>query len=153
LFPVLVRIRKVSEDLDPGTSVERLKSFNRCDMLGVQAFEPGPYVSGERLWAVVNGKLSPVLRYTAVVFSEFEDQIVEGRSKIIANIAQHDANDGRMRHLRSGVNVSFIRGLCIEMNPGLLQIVPPEDAEIALQFTEVFLSRPLDPYSYCRERC
>jgi hypothetical protein len=88
------------------------------DMRGFDAFEVGPTtLSREVLWRVHNRKLRTALLNAGVELGEFEDEIVEGASKVVTDLAEAD------RDIPTNVSVAFalLKGSPLTIDPSVLQ--------------------------------
>ena len=137
---MFVWIGNGAKGLRPITSFVRLQFLDCCHMRGAKSYKFGRNVSREFLWRITNRELSAVLDGARIEAREFKDKIVQGRSKVVTDIPQHNTDDGRMvkdAYWRKCMNA--VRRIRIEINSSRLQICLPESGQMVLQLCKMFL--------------
>jgi len=88
---VFVRIGNVAEAASPAASVVRLKRLDDCNMRGTESIQPATFAPPlEVLQLVFNRKLGTIDDLSRIEDGKLEDEVVESRTKIVANFADHD---------------------------------------------------------------
>lgn len=152
-FPVFVFVGKVSQRPRPIASLVRLQPLECCDMASLDALAPSLlFPPLELIGAVHNRKLRELLGRAEVKFGEFENEIFQRSTQVIANLADQDGNAHR------GGDVNFRRfaadvlpTLGLEMSDRGLGLFPLKGDDQLPQIGKVFCC-PKDPLRSSIER-
>jgi hypothetical protein len=102
-FPMLIFVRNRTQRICPSAAIVRLQQLQLCEMAGIDSFEgsslsPRPEV----LAAVYNRKLRSILGNSATVEScQFKNEVFEGSSQIISNLADENSDCHRNNEANS----------------------------------------------------
>src|SRR5271156_2123112 len=117
-MPVFVRVGGISKTPRPIASHVRLQPLYTRDMSGVDAFEKDSLAAPlEVLFRVHNRKLGAALLNAGIEPGEFENEIVERASEIVADFANSDGEvrpDKSLGRLLSAYNA--VRRIRVELN-------------------------------------
>ena len=90
-MPVFVSVGEIAKSPRQVTSIVWLQSLDTCDMGGIDAIEHGVATPNEVLLRVHDRKLRAILRRAGVEFGQFEDEIIQGSSEVVANLSSQCA--------------------------------------------------------------
>jgi hypothetical protein len=141
---VLIGIRDGLQNLYPVASVIRLQLLDSCDMLGAESFKLGSFVPREYRWRITDEKLSAILGGFGVVSSKLVNEVIKSGPEVVANLPQHNADDGWVGKFTRREGVGLIGRIGIEINPGGIKIVLPEGVNELLQLRKM-ISLPYRP--------
>jgi hypothetical protein len=140
-MPVLVGIGNIPKEARPAASVVRLKRLDRCNMSGAEAIEPTSFLPPlETLLLVFNRKLGAIDDLTGIENGKFENEVVESRPEIVANLADHDAEDGRdfLKLMEEELRFSQMLGITIPFPGNGVFLFFPESFDPTYKISQVF---------------
>lgn len=126
----------------PITSSVRLHSLNSCYMSGIEAVEPSTiFPPLEALSLIFNRKLSAINNLPGIEDSKLIDEIIEGGTKVVANLADDDAKIDRNRNVPMHDELRFAEMLrvCIPSPATGLFLFVPEGFDSCYKIKNVFL--------------
>ena len=143
---VFVWIRDIGKDLCPTASVVGLIPLNRCYMNGIDSFEEGWYASPKLLWRFLDRELGSILDGTGIESSHLIDKVVQGGSKVVADLANQDSNSvERMGEIERGRILDLIGRIRLELDNHCIMISPLEIGDSTFQLRKVIIC-PIDPF-------
>lgn len=151
-FPVLVFIRKVNERCRPIASLVRLEPLDRCDMSGIDALAPGILCpTSELIFSVYERKIREILRRAGIEFRDLKDQIFEGGSEIVANLADPNGEAQGNTNAERGNAAELLPAIGLEMSDSSLLLFERECNHPLPKVLKVFIC-PHDPIKSGLER-
>ena len=152
--PVFVGIGQGLEHTRPVTSVERLQSLDRCNMLITDTFEKGIAPSPETIFSILNRKLRSVYDIADVQLSQVIDEVIQGGPQVIGDLANEYADDrwdlrcewhGHRPDDTNHLTSLYDQGLCCVLTDDTITVFLTEDISSTIQIRQVYAcpSHPL----------
>jgi hypothetical protein len=136
---VFINIGQVAKNFRPFATSIRLQRLDRCFMGGIEAVEPSSLLPvRESLLFVLNGKLSVGGDFAAIEDCEFIDEIVESAAEVVTNFSGKNAPRQRNDGLLGVDERRFAAGLRVKLNNNRIQLLLPEQVNLAHKITKVF---------------
>lgn len=143
-MPVFVCVGEVSEPSGPVASHIRLQRLHCCDMAGVDAFEEGCCASSlEIIFRVHNRKLRAALFSAGIQLGQLEDEIIQGTSEVVTNLAHQDPHAHPEECFRWPTEIyDAVRRIRIEIKRDGICLSPENASDFGIKLRKVFVCPP-----------
>jgi hypothetical protein len=105
-------------------------------MVGIHSFEPRLGTPLKVIFSVFDRELRAALRGAGIQLCEFEDEIIESRPQIVANLADQDRDSHRREDWYD--NLDIVRRFRIKLNDNGLFIFLPESFKPSIEIIKMF---------------